>query len=182
MGVDVGNVSGVQATLTQRHFHATSRAFAAGGRRGEMVRVSRVAVTDDFAINLRAALYGMFQFFEHDDACAFAHDEAVAFLVEGARGAFGVVVARAHGPHRAKAADADGHDRRFRAAGEHRLRVAHFDGTPGFADGVIGRGTGGAGGEIRSAQILVYRECAGGHVADEHRDHERREPVGTALE
>ena len=182
VGVDVGNVPGIQAGLAQRHFHAAGRAFAVGGWRGEMVRVGGVAVADDFAINLRAALFGVFQFLQHDDARAFAHDEAVAFLVEGARGAFGIVVARAHGFHRAKAADADGHDGRFRAAGEHDLRVAHFDGAPGFADGVVGGGAGGAGGKIRPAQILVHREHAGGHVADEHRDNERREPAGAAFE
>ena len=147
-----------------------------------MVRVGGVAVADDFAINLRPALSGAFQFFEHDHAGAFAHDEAVAFLVERARGTLGIIVARAHGAHRAKAADADGHNRRLRAAGEHHLRVAHLDRAPGFADGVIGRGAGGAGGEVRPAQIFIHRERAGGHVADEHRDHERREPARPALE
>ena len=147
-----------------------------------MMRVGGVAVADDFAINVRAALFGVFQFLEHEDARAFAHDKAVAVLVERARGVLGIVVARAHGAHGAKAADADGNDGGFRAAGEHDLRVAHFDGAPGFADGVVGGGAGGAGGEIRAAQIVIHREQARSHVADEHRNHERREPVRAAVE
>ena len=62
------------------------------------------------------------------------------------------------------------------------LRIAHFDGAPGFADGVVGGGAGGAGGEIRAAQIVIHREQAGSHVRDEHRDHERREPARAAFE
>ena len=52
----------------------------------------------------------MFEFLEDEDAGAFAHDEAVAIRVKGSRGALGFVVAGAHGPHGAKAADAQGDD------------------------------------------------------------------------
>src|SRR5882724_1578765 len=147
-----------------------------------MIRVGGVAVADNLAINFRAALFGAFQFFKNKDARAFAHDEAVAVFVERTRRVFRVVVARAHGAHRAKSADADGHDGRFRAAGEHHLSVAHFHGAPCFADGVIGRGAGGNGGEVRAAQIFIHREKSRSHVADEHRNHERREPSRPALE
>ena len=71
-----------------------------------------------------------------------------------------IVVAGAHGSHGAESADADGDDGRFGAAGEHDLRVAHLDGAPGFADGVIGSGAGRAGGEVRAAQIVIHREQA----------------------
>ncbi len=124
----------------------------------------------------------MFQFLQHQHARAFAHDEAVAFLVERPGSAFGIVIARAHGFHRAKTADADGHDRRLRAAREHHLRVAHLDGAPGFADGVVGRGAGRAGGEIGAAQIVKHGKQSRRHVADEHWDHERRKPARTAVE
>ena len=94
----------------------------------------------------------------------------------------GIVIARAHGFHRAEAADADGHNGRLRAAGKHHLRVAHLDRAPGFADGVVGGRTRGDRGIIRPAQIVKHREQAGGHVADEHRNHERRHLAWSAFE
>ena len=103
-------------------------------------------------------------------------------LSNGREACLRIIVARAHGAHRAKTADANGHNRRFRAAGEHDLRIAHLDRAPGFADGVVGGRARGAGGEIRPAQVVIHREQAGGHVADEHRDHERREPARPAFE
>ena len=141
-----------------------------------------VAVTGDLAINLRAALLRVLVLFKHDDAGTLPHDEAVAFLVERARRVLRIVIARAHRFHRAKSADAEGHDRRFRAAGEHDGRIAHLDGAPRLADGVVRGGTGGTGGEIRlPPQIVIHRKQAGTHVEDEHRNHERREPSGAAL-
>ena len=155
VGVDVGNIVEIQPAAAERHFHAARRAFAAGRRRGEVMRVGGVAIANDFAINFRAAFLRVLHFLQHDNSRAFTHDKAVAVLVERARGMLGVVVAGAQGLHRAKAADADGHDRRFRTAGEHDLRVAHFDGAPSLADGVGGGGAGGAGGEVRPAQVVM---------------------------
>ena len=103
-------------------------------------------------------------------------------LSNGRDACLGIVVARAHGSHGAEAADADRNDRRFGAAGEHDLGVAHFDGAPGFADGVVGGGAGRTGGEVRAAQLVVHREQARSHVRDEHRDHERRKPARPAFE
>src|SRR5208283_1152305 len=94
-------------------------------------------VTGHFAIDFRTALPGMFQFLQHDDARALAHDKSVAILVEWTRSVLWIVVRRAHAVHRAKAADADRRDRRFGAAGEHHPRVAHLDGAPSFAEGVV---------------------------------------------
>ena len=103
------------------------------------------------AIDARAAGLGVLQFLQRQHGGTFAHDEAVAIGVERTRGVFGIVVAGAQGSHRAEAADADGDDCRFRAAGEHHVGVAHFDRAPGLAEGVVGGGAGGAGGEVRSA-------------------------------
>src|ERR1035437_7203670 len=147
-----------------------------------MMRVGGVTVAHNFAINLRAAFFGVFQFFQHEHARAFAHDEAVAVFVERTGSGFRIVVARAHGAHRAKAAVADGNDSRFRTAGKHDLGVAGLDGAPGFADGVVRRRARRAGGEVRPAQIEIHRDEAGRHVADEHRDGERRHAPRPALE
>src|SRR6185503_8407075 len=113
------------------------------------------AVTGEFRVNLRAAGFGVFQFFQHDHARAFTHDETIAFLVERARGFLGGVVAGAHGAHGAETADADGDNGRFRAAGEHDVRIAHLDRAPSLSDGVIGGRAGGAGGKTWSAQIDI---------------------------
>ena len=64
-------------------------AVAVFGRRGDVIGVARQAVTDDLGIDLRAARLGVLQLFEHDDAGALAHDEAVAVPVVGTRGRFG---------------------------------------------------------------------------------------------
>ncbi len=111
-----------------------------------MMGVGGVTVTDDLAINFRAALLRVLQFLQSQHARTLAHDKAVALLVERSRRSFRIIVARAHGAHRAEAADADGHNRGFATAGKHHYRFAHLDGAPGFADGVIGSGTGGTGG------------------------------------
>jgi hypothetical protein len=182
MGIDVTDIGGVQSAGAQGHFHATRRAFAPGRRGGEMVGVRRVAVADNLAINFRAAGLGVLQFLQHQEARAFAHHETVAFQVKRARGAFRLGVAGAHGAHRAKSADAHRHNRGLRAAGENRDGIPHFDGAPGFADGVGGRGAGGTGGKIRAAQFVIHREQAGGDVRDEHGNHERRDALGAAFE
>src|SRR5207245_11449506 len=53
--------------ISQRHLHATGGPFAFGRRRGHVVGVGSVAVTDDFAINLRAARLGVAQFLQEQD-------------------------------------------------------------------------------------------------------------------
>ena len=146
------------------------------------MRVGGVAVTGNFAINFRAALFRVFQFFQNQNARAFAHDKSVTIFVERTRGVFGIVVARAHRAHGAKSADADGNNRRFGTAREHHGCVARFNRAPRFADGVIRRRARGAGRKIRSAQIEIHRDEAGCHVPDEHRNGERRHPPWTAFE
>ena len=180
VGVDVVDISQIQSAGFQGHSHAARRAFAARRRCGEVMRVRRVAVTGNFAINLRAAFFGVFQLHQHSRA--FAHHEAIAVLVKRTGRVLGIIVARAHGLHRAKPGDAHGNDCRFRAAGEHDVRVAHLDGAPGFADGVVGGRAGGAGGEIRPAQIEIHRDQARRHVADKHWDREGRDPAWAALQ
>ncbi len=49
-----------------------------------MIGVAGQAVADDLAVDFRTARFGVLIFFEHDDARALAHDEAVAILVIGA--------------------------------------------------------------------------------------------------
>ncbi len=65
-----------------------------------MEGVGGETVADNFGEDLCPAGFGELELFEDEDACAFADDEAVAILVEGAGGVGGVVIAggeRAHG-------------------------------------------------------------------------------------
>jgi len=82
VGVDVGNVFGVEAAGGQRGPHGARAAFAAGRWGGHVVGVGGVAVAGDLAVNPRAARLGVLEGLQYDDAGAFAHDEAVAVGVE----------------------------------------------------------------------------------------------------
>ena len=84
--VDVVDVARLEAGALQRHAHAAVGAVAVLGRRGDVIGVARQAVADHLGIDARAARLGVLQLFQHDDAGALAHDEAVAVLVVGARG------------------------------------------------------------------------------------------------
>src|ERR1019366_5719964 len=128
------------------------------------------------------ALLRMFQLFEHQHAGALAHHKSIPLFVERPRGVAGIVIARAQRLHGAEPADADGHDRGLRPTGEDDLRIPHLDGAPGFAQGVVGRGTSRAGRKIGSPQLVVHREQARAHVGDEHGNHECRKPVRPAFE
>ena len=89
----------------QRHPHAAVGAVAVLRRRGDVVGVARQAVADHLGIDVRAPRLGVLEFFQHDDAGALAHDEAVAILVVGARGLLRLIVeggARAPGRRRSR--------------------------------------------------------------------------------
>ena len=93
VGVDIVDVACREAGTLQRHGHAAECAVAVFRRRGDVEGVARETIADDFGIDLGAASLGVFQFFEHDDARALAHDETVAVLVIGTGGCGRIVVA-----------------------------------------------------------------------------------------
>ena len=91
-----------------------------------MIGIAGEAVAGHLGINLGAARFGMFIFFKHHDAGAFAHDETVAVLIPWARGFFRrVVEAVESARHAAKPAMPTAADhRRFGAAGDHDIGIA----------------------------------------------------------
>src|SRR5262249_58911373 len=111
VGVDVLDVVGVEAGVGQGKLHGAGGAAAAGVRIGNVVGVSRAAAAEQFGVNDRTAPSCVFQFFEDEDARAFAQHEAVAILVKRSAGSLGVVVASRQGAGRAKTAQAHGSDR-----------------------------------------------------------------------
>ena len=93
-------------------------AVMAVGWRGDVVRIAGHAVTRDLAVDLGAPLAGVFVLLQDQHARTFAHDEAVAVLVPGARGLGGTVVeAGGKGTGGTEAGHADLGHRGFRAAG-----------------------------------------------------------------
>lgn len=79
--VDILDVVHVQAAVAQRVEDASTRAVLVRSR--DVVRVRAHAVTGQFAIDTRAALLGVLVLFQHQNAGAFAQDEAVAVTIQG---------------------------------------------------------------------------------------------------
>ena len=100
VGVDVVDVVGIEPGVLEGQLHGHGRAGAFGMRGGDVVGVGRAAGAEQLGVDRRAALAGVLELFEDEDAGPFAEDEAVAVLVERPAGARRVVVARATGPGR----------------------------------------------------------------------------------
>eukprot|EP00968_Pinguiococcus_pyrenoidosus_P005817 scaffold380_cov272-Pinguiococcus_pyrenoidosus.AAC.6 len=87
------------------------------------------AVARKLAVDVRAALLRVLEALQHQDACAFAHDESRAIRIEGPRASRWVVVAEGvHRLHVAEASEAQGRDRRFAPAGNHHVGFSVADG------------------------------------------------------
>ena len=59
--IDILNFGWRNSGLFQRHLHGAKAAIAGFFRRGDMIGVTAKTISDDFGINLRAALFGVFQ-------------------------------------------------------------------------------------------------------------------------
>ncbi len=147
-----------------------------------MEGVGGQAVADDLGEDLCAACFGELELFEDEDAGAFADDEAVAVLVEGAAGVGGVVVASGESSHGGESGDAEGSDGGLGAAGDHGVGVAALDEAEGVADGVGAGGAGGGGGLVGAARAVLDGDVAGGEVDDGAGDEERRDLARAAVE
>ena len=95
MAADVADFVRRNARVLQREFHTFLHGFFL--RLGNVAAVAVGAVADEFGIDFRAAPFGVFQFFQHKNPCAFADDQAVATVVVRTRGQFGFAVAAAGG-------------------------------------------------------------------------------------
>ncbi len=82
--VDVVDVFGLHACVFEGVAHREDGAEAFGVGCGEVICVSAHASAGYFGVDLGAAGFGVFEFFEDEHYRAFAHDEAVARGAEGA--------------------------------------------------------------------------------------------------
>src|SRR5665213_2308966 len=174
--VDVVDLVDGNFGALQRVAYRAKSAAAVLGRRRDVVGVARHAIADDLGVNLGAALLGVLQFLEHDDAGAFAHDEAVAFLILRSRGALRLVVEIGRqGARRREACQADAADRRLGATRDHHVGVVPDDEPRRITDGVRAGRARGHHGVVRPPEAVADRDVAGGEVDEVGRDEERRQ-------
>src|SRR5437762_6174480 len=172
VGFDVIDVAGRDLCVIERQLHGAGGASAVFRWRGHVIGVRRKPVAGELTINFRAALLRMFELFDNRNARAFADYETVTVAIERAGRALGFVVALAERFHRGKSGETKFDDRSFGTAGDKNVGVAELNHAPRFADGVIGRRTGGDDAHVRAAQSELHRDNAAGHVADQHRNGE----------
>src|SRR5262245_10279800 len=177
--VDVIDMARLDAGVLDRPQHNAARAVHVGQRDVERVRGHSVA--GDFTINLRAAGLRVLQLFEQQNARALADDEAVAVLVEGARGTRRVVVARRQGAHRGEAPDRHRRDRAFAAAADHGHGVAALNDLEAVSDGVRACAAGGRGGRVRSFSLAIDRNVSRREIDDRGRNEKGRYAAGAAF-
>ena len=125
--IQVVDVGGRGAGAPQRLPHRLDRAVAVGRRIGDAVARQRIAVAGQLGVDVRAAPARRMPFLEHQEARAFAQQEAVARRVERAARALRRVVVRRERRQQAEARDADRTDHRIEAAGQHVVDGAAAD-------------------------------------------------------
>src|SRR5438132_1818162 len=84
MRVDVADLLRTDARILNCPPHRAAYAALRVVGRGHMVSVGGRAVADDLGVDMRAALAGVFQFFEDHDPRAFTDHKPVAVAIEGA--------------------------------------------------------------------------------------------------
>ena len=142
MGIDVIDLVGREFCIPQGKFHGPAGATALFVGGGDVERIGTHAVADQFAINLCAAFFGVFVFFQDDDSGPFAHEEPIAILIEWATRAKGIIIASRESAHVREPGQTDRRNRRLRAARDHHvgLTTAHDFGS--FTHGMSARRAG----------------------------------------
>ena len=126
-----------------------------------MESIAREPIADDLGEDGCAARYRMLALLEHHDARAFAHDEAVAMRVIGARCTLRLIVeAGGQGAASCKACERKPVDRRFGASRHHHLGIIQRDQACRIADRMRSRGAGRDDGMIRPPEAELDRHIA----------------------
>ena len=141
----------------------------------EVVGICAHACAGNFAIDLCAACLGVFKFFEHENTCAFAHDETVAALAEGAAGALRIVVAGGESVHGVETAESSGSDGCFCTAGDDGAGFAETNEIEGIGNGVGRRGTSRSCSVVRTVESVHDGDLSGCDVGDHLGDEEGAE-------
>ena len=179
--VDVNAFARLPSGFAERFDDRSSGAVGVRARRGHVVGVARRTVTDDFAVNLGAAILSAFVFFQNENPGAFGDNETGAARVE--RQGRGVrVFGGRERFHRVETGDADFDDRRFRSAGQRDVGVTVTNRANRFADRVRAGRASGNRRERGAAEVVTNREETRRHVRDHHRNEERRNAARALVE
>jgi len=180
-GVDVIDVARIDASFTQRLGDGAGGAarFRVWLRRG--IGVEAAAQPKYFRVDRRAALLGVLQFFEHQDAGAFAQDEAVALAVEGTRYLGSGPIGLAQSAQRGVGENQQRIDSAVGAAGEHEVGVVARDQAESFADRLRAGGTGGGDRAVRALSVEGKRDVCRDHVRQILQDPQGKQGAGTLL-
>ncbi|OPZ05180.1 MAG: hypothetical protein BWZ09_01267 [Alphaproteobacteria bacterium ADurb.BinA305] len=181
--IDVVDIGRGHAGALHGRAHAAVCAVTVFSRSGNVIGVAAETIADDLGVNLRAALLGVLVLFEHHNARALAHYEAIAILVIGARRNGRIVVVL--GGHRAQCAEpAHGKaiDGGFSAARNHHVGITVADHARAHADRVQAGCAGGDHREVGPLHAEHDREVARDHVDDGARNEEGRDLARAATE
>ena len=171
MCVDVIYVFRIQAGIFQGTGNGQCRAFFV--RRGNVVSIGAHTEADDFGVDFRTAFFGVFQFFQHQHARAFADNEAVAAFVPRTGSGSRVVVTGGKCLHGGKTANAQSADGAFGTTGNHHVCVAVFNQSCRVTDGVCAGRTGRNHAVARAAVAFENGYVAGNQVNQRAWDKER---------
>ena len=139
--VDVIDLLDLELCVSERVAHCANARFAARQWRSHMKCVVIQAVTEHFAINARAALFGMFELLDEERGRAFAHDKSVAQKIERSTGERGIARPLAHCFDDGKGIECESRQGRLGPAGNNDVREVVPNVSQGFTDGDGATGT-----------------------------------------
>ena len=182
MRIDVIHRIGIDAGILQSYLHAAFRAFAAFGGHGHVISVTAHAVTGHLGVNVCAAFFRVFIFFQHHHTGAITEYETIAFGIPGTTGGLRIIITAGQGARRCKAAQRHRTGGFFSAAGNHHIGIAVFDDSCRIADAVGRRCTGRHQCDVRAFHAVHDRQIARDHINDVAGNKERRDSARATLE
>src|SRR3954466_15558772 len=121
--IDVLDVCCGDPGVAQRVSHHTITAIAIVWRGSYVMGIAAHSRADNLRQDASAALFSVLQFFENQNACAFADNESVPALVPWTTGLLRFIIPRRKRAHRCKAADSHRSYACFTAAADHHVSI-----------------------------------------------------------
>ena len=180
--VDVVDIVRGQVCVTQGTTHRDLGAQTARRGSRHVIGVRALAEPGQFRDDRSAPIERVVERLEDQHRRSFAEHESISRRVEGTRCRFGGFVSFGKRLHRRESCHAQRCDRRFRAPGDHHVGFSDTDGPQCGTHRMRAGRTGRDRRIIRTLRTVAHRYHARRHIADEHRDEERRNTSGTLRE